>query len=360
MVPGLGAEDRAAPVRRARDPSLDDLRAAAEQQRIRELQGAWGRRRRRTCWPHSASSPSEGPTERLLLSKVLPVAQTAGRATCAATRPATRSSSAGSVRRRTETCHDIDLIATASEPEALAKALRRPSPGGGQGLLRRQRRQDHDPQRGGGRPSDRRARRLRKPPAALHGVGRAQRRAPRASRRDGALGLRARDHRRRHRRGLRGTRPRPRCTSGWAWTTSSPSCARPTGRSPLRRRASCRSWCGRRHPGRPPLPHDDLRRPQHAGGDGGGRPGPRLPLPRGHRPLRQPRLRRTTSRRSAWRSGSGGAGLQRTAPRLPPAGGLGGEHPRPTARWTTPTSCWPSWTGRSPASTPRSGSRGAR
>ena len=30
---------------------------------------------------------------------------------------------AGSVRRRTETCHDIDLIATASEPAALARAL---------------------------------------------------------------------------------------------------------------------------------------------------------------------------------------------------------------------------------------------
>ena len=49
---------------------------------------------------------------------------------------------------------------------------------------------------------------------------------------------------------------------------------------------------GRRHPRRPPLPHDALGRAQLARGDGRGGARPRLRLPGGHRPLRQPRLRR--------------------------------------------------------------------
>ena len=93
----------------------------------------------------------------------------------------------------------------------------RASAGGGQGLGRRRRGADHDPQRDRRRPADRRPRRLRQPAPALHRLGRAQRRAARARRQDGALGLRARDHRDRSRRGGplrdrgRGLRaPRPR------------------------------------------------------------------------------------------------------------------------------------------------------
>jgi len=63
-----------------------------------------------------------GPVERLLLSKVLPVAQRLAEHLRA--HPASDAVElAGSVRRRTETCHDIDLIATASDPAALARAL---------------------------------------------------------------------------------------------------------------------------------------------------------------------------------------------------------------------------------------------
>ncbi|HSF01983.1 MAG TPA: PHP domain-containing protein, partial [Solirubrobacterales bacterium] len=63
-----------------------------------------------------------GPAERLLLSQVLPVAEQLAKDLRA--HPASDAVEvAGSARRRTETCHDIDLIATASEPAALGQAL---------------------------------------------------------------------------------------------------------------------------------------------------------------------------------------------------------------------------------------------
>jgi DNA polymerase (family 10) len=62
------------------------------------------------------------PAERLLLSDVLPLAEQIAEDLRA--HPASDAVEvAGSARRRTETCHDIDLIATASEPAALGKAL---------------------------------------------------------------------------------------------------------------------------------------------------------------------------------------------------------------------------------------------
>jgi DNA polymerase (family X) len=121
MVPGLGAKT----ARRLYDElgvsSLDDLRAAAEQQRIRELRGL-GPKAEENVLAALAKLADRGPTERLLLSRVLPVAQKL--AADLRTHPASDAvEPAGSVRRRTETCHDIDLIATASEPAALAQAL---------------------------------------------------------------------------------------------------------------------------------------------------------------------------------------------------------------------------------------------
>ncbi len=63
-----------------------------------------------------------GPSERLLLSEVLPVAEQLASDLRAS--PASDSVEvAGSARRRAETCHDIDLIATATDPGALASTL---------------------------------------------------------------------------------------------------------------------------------------------------------------------------------------------------------------------------------------------
>src|SRR5438477_1693634 len=120
-VPGVGAKT----ARRLYDElgvtSLDELRAAAEAERIRGLRGL-GPKVEENVLAALGRLKEEGPTERLLLSEVLPVAQEL--ATDLRAHPASEAVEvAGSARRRTETCHDVDLIATASEPKALAQAL---------------------------------------------------------------------------------------------------------------------------------------------------------------------------------------------------------------------------------------------
>jgi DNA polymerase (family X) len=121
MVPGVGAKT----ARRLYDglgvSSLEELRAAAEQQEIRRLKGL-GPKVEENVLAALGKLTDRGPAERLLLSEVLPVAEQL--ADDLRAHPASDAVElAGSARRRTETCHDIDLIATASEPAALARAL---------------------------------------------------------------------------------------------------------------------------------------------------------------------------------------------------------------------------------------------
>jgi DNA polymerase (family 10) len=120
-IPGLGAKT----VRKLYDElgvsSLDELREAAETQRIRVLKGL-GPKAEENVVEALAKLGAEGPAERMLLSDVLPVAEELAAALRA--HPASEAIEvAGSARRRAETCKDIDLIATASEPKALAVAL---------------------------------------------------------------------------------------------------------------------------------------------------------------------------------------------------------------------------------------------
>ncbi len=120
-IPGLGAKT----VRKLHDElgvsDLDDLRAAAEGNRIRALKGL-GPKAEDNVLAALAKLGDEGPAERLLLSEVLPIAEQLAAALRA--HPASDAVEvAGSARRRAETCKDIDLIATASDPRALATAL---------------------------------------------------------------------------------------------------------------------------------------------------------------------------------------------------------------------------------------------
>jgi DNA polymerase (family 10) len=120
-VPGVGAKT----ARRLYDElgvaNLDDLREAAEGERIRGLKGL-GPKVEENVLASLGKLGDEGPTERLLLSEVLPVAERI--AADLRENPASEAVEvAGSARRRAETCHDVDLIATASEPVALAQAL---------------------------------------------------------------------------------------------------------------------------------------------------------------------------------------------------------------------------------------------
>jgi DNA polymerase (family X) len=120
-IPGLGAKT----VRRLHDElgvaTVDDLRQAAEQQRIRGLRGL-GPKVEENVIEALATLGDKGPAERLLLSQVLPAAEQL--ATTLRAHPASEAVTvAGSARRRAETCKDIDLIATARDPKRLAVAL---------------------------------------------------------------------------------------------------------------------------------------------------------------------------------------------------------------------------------------------
>jgi DNA polymerase (family 10) len=121
-VPGLGAKT----ARRLFDElgiaSLEDLKAAADAHRIRELKGLGPKVEENVLAALGRlGEPGEGPG-RLLLSTVRPIAEELA----AALREhpaANRVEVAGSVRRWAETCKDIDLIATAEEPADLAEHL---------------------------------------------------------------------------------------------------------------------------------------------------------------------------------------------------------------------------------------------
>jgi DNA polymerase (family 10) len=121
-VPGLGAKT----ARRLFDElgvaTLEDLKEAAESERIRELKGLGPKVEENVLASlERLGEPGEGPG-RVLLSLARPIAEEL--ADSLRSHPAAdRIEVAGSVRRWAETCKDIDLIATAEEPTALAEAL---------------------------------------------------------------------------------------------------------------------------------------------------------------------------------------------------------------------------------------------
>jgi DNA polymerase (family 10) len=121
-VPGVGAKT----VRHLFDElgvaSLEDLRAAAEGERVRDVRGLGPKAEANIL---AALERLGGPgvgSGRLLLSTVRPIAEKL--AAALRDHPASdRVEVAGSVRRWTETCKDIDLIATAEHPTELAAHL---------------------------------------------------------------------------------------------------------------------------------------------------------------------------------------------------------------------------------------------
>ena len=121
LIPGLGAKT----VRRLHDElgiaTLDDLRAAISEQKVRGLKGL-GPKAEENIAAQLEKLGDEGPSERVLLSDALPVAERL--VEVLREHPASDAVDvAGSARRLAETCKDIDLIATASDGKALAKAL---------------------------------------------------------------------------------------------------------------------------------------------------------------------------------------------------------------------------------------------
>jgi DNA polymerase (family 10) len=122
-VPGLGAKTARRLYEELGVVSIDDLREAAEGERIRGLKGLGPKVEEnvlaRLAGLKDADDLSRG---RVLLSKARPVAEALAEA-LREHPDAKRVEVAGSVRRWAETCKDIDIIATAEEPVALAEHL---------------------------------------------------------------------------------------------------------------------------------------------------------------------------------------------------------------------------------------------
>ncbi|HEY6145112.1 MAG TPA: DNA polymerase/3'-5' exonuclease PolX [Solirubrobacterales bacterium] len=121
-VPGVGPKTARRLFEELEITSMEDLKAAAEDEKIRDVKGLGPKAEENILASlERLGEPGEGPG-RLLLSKVKPIAEELA----AALREhpaANRVEVAGSVRRWAETCKDIDLIATAEEPAALAEHL---------------------------------------------------------------------------------------------------------------------------------------------------------------------------------------------------------------------------------------------
>ncbi len=120
-IPGVGAKT----ARRLFDElgvtNLDELREAAEEEKIRTVKGL-GAKVEENVLAALANLGEEGAAGRLLLSEVLPIAERLAEEL--REHPASdKVEVAGSARRKAETCKDIDLIATATDPAALATAL---------------------------------------------------------------------------------------------------------------------------------------------------------------------------------------------------------------------------------------------
>jgi DNA polymerase (family X) len=120
-VPGLGAKT----ARRIYDElgveNLTQLREAAEQGRIAGMRGL-GAKKEESILSSLEGVTEDGIGERLLLSNVLPVAEEI-RSDLLDLGVANRIEIAGSARRWTETCKDLDLIATTDDAAGLVEAL---------------------------------------------------------------------------------------------------------------------------------------------------------------------------------------------------------------------------------------------
>jgi DNA polymerase (family 10) len=124
-IPGLGPKTARKIYEELGISTLDELRRAAEEEKLRSVAGL-GPKAEQNILAALATPPADEPDRpvagRRLLSEVLPLAERIV-GELRAHPEAESVELAGSARRMTDTCKDLDIIATASEPRVLADAL---------------------------------------------------------------------------------------------------------------------------------------------------------------------------------------------------------------------------------------------
>jgi DNA polymerase (family 10) len=119
-LPGLGPKRARRLFEELGVDSMDGLRQAAEQHRIQELKG-FGAKAETTILQSLEAVMAAGPRTRVVLNRALEIGERLVGELRA--HPASdRVEIAGSARRMTETVKDLDVIATATDPLALAQA----------------------------------------------------------------------------------------------------------------------------------------------------------------------------------------------------------------------------------------------
>jgi DNA polymerase (family X) len=121
-VPGVGAKTARLLFDELGVATLEDLKAAAEGERIRELKGLGPKVEENVLAGLERLGDPGDASGRVLLSMAKPIAEELARE-LRGHPAAERVEVAGSVRRWAETCKDIDLIATAEDPVALSEHL---------------------------------------------------------------------------------------------------------------------------------------------------------------------------------------------------------------------------------------------
>ena len=120
-IPGLGPKRARKLFDELGISSLDELRAAAEQEQLRGVAG-FGAKAEENILTALAAGADGQPKARTLLSRALGIGEPLVEAL--REHPASdRVELAGSARRMAETCKDLDIVATANDAEALAKAF---------------------------------------------------------------------------------------------------------------------------------------------------------------------------------------------------------------------------------------------
>jgi len=121
-IPGLGPKTIRRLNRELGIETPEDLRAAAEAEEIRKLKGLGPKAEQNILEGLDRLAAAPTGSGRLRLDEILPVAEAL--VMVLRDHPACdRAEIAGSIRRRTETCKDIDLIATSERPLELTEAI---------------------------------------------------------------------------------------------------------------------------------------------------------------------------------------------------------------------------------------------